>query len=117
MVAHPKGAWKKLDPSEAGAVLARAFLIARSEGIDRYVWYSWDNKYGLGMREPTSGATKAMAKQYEYIVEAMTGWAVSGCVESAAVWSCRMDKYGENPRVVAWAPDAPTMWNVPNAPK
>ncbi|WP_298269701.1 endo-1,4-beta-xylanase [Geobacter sp.] len=74
---HPmvsSAGWKKLELQiESGAYLARAFIIGRAEGLDRFFWYSWDNLYGLGMREPTTGTAKPMVKAYAQVVMWMKG--------------------------------------------
>ncbi len=48
---HPmvaKGGWKRLDiEKESGDYVVQAFLLARAEGVDRFFWYAWDNRYGF----------------------------------------------------------------------
>lgn len=86
-----KGGWRKLEETaEAGAVLQRAFLLARAEGVSRFYWYSWDNRYGLGMTESKTGSAKAMAADWTAIVGKMLGRTVLGCAAQEAVWTCEL---------------------------
>lgn len=47
-----KGGWRKLDSDmEAGAVIQRAFLLARAAGVERFYWYAWHNRYGWSLTD------------------------------------------------------------------
>lgn len=103
---HPmvaKGGWKRLGlEKESGDYLMRAFLIARAEGVDRFYWYSWDNRYGLGMIEPESGAPKPMVEKWRTMVERMVGATKLRCLQDGKVWRCsfvRQDGFTEQ---VTW---------------
>lgn len=107
--------WKKLGVAEeAGAYLARAYIIGRAEGLDRFYWYSWDNLYGLGMREPTTGHPKPMAETYGKVVEWLVGNQVGECDDNAGVWACSV--YHNNKQIgwVAWRSQGETQfWTKP----
>lgn len=106
---HPmvaKGGWRKLGlAQESGAFLQRAFLLARAEGIERFYWYSWDNRYGLGMIEPTTGAPKPMVESWRQIAGWMLGKTVTGCAQQGTGWSCDLrDSDGKGARIT-WQDD------------
>lgn len=115
---HPmvaSGGWRKLDSrTEAGAFLSRSLIIGRAEGIERFFWYSWDNLYGLGMREPKSGETKAMAAFYERTVKSLVGMKIESCNVSGGVWFCIL-KSSNNHKTewLVWSEEGTREWSIP----
>lgn len=106
--------WVRVDPQvDAGAYVIRSFVLALSENVERFHWYSWDNLYGLGMRNPTSGEPKAMTKAYEAAVKWLTGWKVTSCKESGLVWVCQLDQAGSKTRWLAWTLGSAAEWRTP----
>ncbi|KAF0161823.1 MAG: glycosidase-like protein [Rhodocyclaceae bacterium] len=104
---HPmvaKGGWKRLDQDkEAGEYVFRAFLLARAEGVERFYWYAWDNRYGLGLIEPTTGELKPMTESWRGLVQKLEGARDLGCRQKAARWQCDfVDKHG-NRESYSWA--------------
>ena len=89
---HPmvaNGGWKKLSlEQESGDYLIRSFLLARVEGVDRFYWYSWDNRYGLSMVEPTSGKPKPMADRWRNTVDRLLGATQLRCSQNGKIWRC-----------------------------
>ena len=84
-----KGGWKRLSlENESGDYLMRAFLLAKSEGVDRFYWYSWDNRYGLGMVEPTSGAAKPMVEKWRSLTSELVGASNLKCDVAGKKWNC-----------------------------
>ena len=114
---HPmvaKGGWKKFDSAdEGGGLLVRAFVLARAEGVERFFWYSWDNLYGLGMREPTAGIPKPMAKYFSYVVTLLQGWSVAPCESTLTIWTCKLERAGESPRWLVWSTKDSVSWTIP----
>lgn len=104
---HPmvaKGGWKRLGlEKESGDYLMRAFLIARAEGVDRFYWYSWDNRYGLGMIEPTIGKAKPMADAWRTLAEKLIGANNLVCKESSDKWTCTFALQSGQPSQIAWS--------------
>lgn len=89
---HPmvaKGGWKKLEWSqESGDVLERALMLARAEGVERFYWYGWDNQYGLGMIEPTSGKPKPIVDRWRSVVQELQGATGLRCSQRGREWTC-----------------------------
>ena len=113
-----RGGWRKLGgPGEAAATLLKTFLIARGEGVDRTVWYSWDNIYGLGMLEPTSREPKPIISGVRDAVSWLAGKSVKPCgIIANAVWSCELVDARGNVELVVWsiASDLPQRWVPPS---
>lgn len=101
-----KGGWKKLSlETESGDYLFRALLLGRAEGVERFYWYSWDNRYGLGMVEPTSGKPKPMAERWRTTVDRLVGATQLKCSQSAKNWRCTfLDREGAK-NEIAWLVD------------
>lgn len=101
-----KGGWKKLGlETESGEYLTRALLLARSEGVDRFFWYSWDNRYGLGMIESTSGAPKPMIEKWRTLTTELVGANNLKCVESGGKWNCTYARKDGAAREIGWVMD------------
>lgn len=104
---HPmvaNGGWKKLGlETESGDYLLRALILARAEGIERFYWYSWDNRYGLGMIEPTSGNPKPMVEKWRTAVDRLIGATRLKCDQSAKVFQCSFVRNGGGADEVSWS--------------
>ena len=99
-----KGGWKKLAlEHESGEYLTRAFLLARSEGVERFYWYSWDNRYGLGMIEATVGTPKPMVERWRSIVADMVGASKLTCSEVERKWACNYTHKDGATRTINWS--------------
>lgn len=103
---HPmvaKGGWKRLGiEKESGDFLMRAFLIARSEGVERFYWYSWDNLYGLGMIEPTARTVKPMAEAWQTLARKLIGATNLICKESSDQWMCSFVQHSGEATKIVW---------------
>lgn len=104
---HPmvaKGGWKRLGrEKESGDYLTRAFLIARAEGVDRFYWYSWDNRYGLGMVEPTTGQPKPMVEAWRSLAGKLIGATKLVCKETSEKWSCSFVQQSGETVGITWS--------------
>lgn len=98
---NPK--WKKLSAvGDAENYLARSFIVARSLGVDRFYWYSWDNLYGLGMMNPQALTPKPMAAVYGRMVKWLTGRVVGECTVKGALWACPLSQDGRRIGAIVW---------------
>jgi hypothetical protein len=107
--------WKRLGwKEESGAYLARALILGRSAGLSRFFWYSWDNLYGLGMLEPSSGEPKPIAAAVEQVGAWLGRDENVLCSVSGAVWSCRIGSELQGRAWIVWATkDRPLTWQIP----
>jgi hypothetical protein len=105
---HPmvaKGGWKKLAlEQESGDYLFRAFLLARAEGVERFYWYSWDNR-SLGMIEPTSGKQKPMVNMWRSTVDRLLGATGLACEQRVNAWHCTFVNRNGATELVTWTVD------------
>lgn len=103
---HPMVAtkgWKKLGlDEESGNYLIRAFLIALSEGVQRFYWYSWDNKNGLGLIEPQSGNPKPIVKAWRAQTASLIGATQVKCTEAGTRWRCSFVQNSGTQAEVTW---------------
>jgi hypothetical protein len=103
---HPmvaNGGWKKLGlEKESGVYLLHAFLLARSGGVERFYWYSWDNK-ALGMIEPTSGKPKPVTETWRNMVDTLVGATKLKCSQSGNQWRCSFVKRNGMAQEISWA--------------
>lgn len=77
-----KGGWRKLDADrEAGAVIARTFLLSRAEGVSRLYWYAWTNNYGWGLTS-ADGRPKPATAYWTRTFDAMLGYTLGECSSS-----------------------------------
>lgn len=85
-----KGGWRKLDADrEAGAVIQRAFLLARAEGVERFYWYAWNNPYGWGLSD-SAGMPKPAAADWQKIFSILEGAHVSTCIAQNESYACEI---------------------------
>ena len=102
-----KGGWRKLDANqELGAVIQRAFLLARAEGTDRFYWYTWTNAYGWGLVD-SRGIQKPGVHMWGEIVERMLNRQVGTCVLDSPRFSCELGRKPTENLTLQWTdPDA-----------
>lgn len=113
----PEGAgvdpsWKRLQPEEGAAYVARALILGRWAGLERFYWYAWDNR-SLGLVEPRSRALKPAGQAYGKVAEWLTGAELLGCLSSGPVWRCETLNVAGERAWLAWSVDGGGSWEVP----
>ena len=79
---------------EVGAVIMRAFLIARAEGVSRFYYYSWTNPYGWSLSD-SNGVAKPGTKYWQKVFDLMLDREVLACDLRDPNFSCDLrDKMG-----------------------
>lgn len=81
--------WYRVSSGESAAYVARALLVGRAAGLERYFWYAWDNT-SLGLIEPSTGALKPGAVAFRTVARWLGQSDVAGCEVDAGRWSCRL---------------------------
>lgn len=85
-----KGGWRKIGVGEPlSALIQRAFLIARGEGVARFYWYAWSNAYGWGLADK-AGRAKPGVEGWNAVVDLILGQTVWGCAGAGDIYSCRV---------------------------
>jgi len=80
--------WKKYVGDAAATLPFRTFLIALSEGVDRFYWYAWDNRNGLGMLEASSQSEKTSVEGWRFAVSKLLGAKQVKCRPNNTRWHC-----------------------------
>jgi hypothetical protein len=110
--------WRMLQvDDEAPAYLARSFIVARSEGIERFFWYAWDSAHSFGMLEPALRVPKPMTKAYAQTMEWLLDRRLKGCTRHPeAVWACEVANDAGLVGWIVWREDdREEPWNLPVA--
>lgn len=107
--------WRKVRVDEGAAVVARALILGRWAGLERFYWYAWDNT-NLGLVEPSTGALKPAAVAYQTLI----GWmafVTPQCSESMGTWVCALpdNAAGQTRRIVWQASGRPASFILPVA--
>jgi hypothetical protein len=80
-----------VDPETRGAAhVFRALVLARSLGVDRYIWYSWDHLRGLALRNPVRKNEKPVMAGWRAAQNLMSSYDVLPCRRSKDVWECEL---------------------------
>lgn len=87
-------------PEQAGARTARAMIVAASAGIDRFVFYAWDNGR-MGALDAVSGKPTALARSMEVTRRWLVGATLS-CRRDGGVadFSCAVQRGGQQARLL-----------------
>ena len=90
-----EGSWGKpeeCNPPDQTAYLARHYLLHASAGVDRYIWYSYDNEITGTLWSESGGlseAGKAYGELYNWMVGATLG---QPCAASGDTWTCGFNR-------------------------
>ena len=111
--------WKKLDRTNAGPFVARAYILSWAAGVERLYWYCWDHKV-MGFVEPNTKAEKQnVVKAYSVTMEWLVGNVIDGCKRAGKIWTCILKKpsganewivWSEEEKVATWV--IPKDWQV-----
>jgi hypothetical protein len=105
---HPEA----LSESAAAATLARALVLARAAGVERFYWYAWDNDaMGLADRDGARAPGRALAEIQRWLV----GAHLDGCRRgSDGTWICAVRRDGHDQWIV-WNPSGKAELPTPPA--
>jgi hypothetical protein len=102
------GTWLRLDPdTQAGAFVARSLILGRAVGLDRFYWYAWDNKYGLGMIDPSTSQPGKIATAYATTIEWLNHSVINDCTQNKNnLMICqKTDRMGKQSHII-WSTSA-----------
>ena len=94
--------WTRYESGDSDWLVARALILARGEGIERFYWYSWDHK-ALGLIEPKARTLKPGAEAFGRVFNWLFDSGVKPCEVQSNVWSCGIYKDGISIGWVAWS--------------
>lgn len=104
--------WKRLLADEAAAYVARALILGRWAGLERFYWYAWDNR-GLGLIEPGSKQTKQAGRAYAVVADWLIGKRQAGCESLGPVWQCAIRGGDDEVSWLVWSLSGVRAWEVP----
>jgi hypothetical protein len=101
-----------LDETAAAATLARALVLARAAGVERFYWYAWDNE-DMGLAE-RNGHVRAPGRALAEVQRWLVGASLDGCRRATdGTWTCGLRRDGRAQWVV-WNPNGRAQ--LPNPP-
>jgi hypothetical protein len=100
-----------LSETEAAATVARAFVLARAAGVERFYWYAWDNEdTGLADRD---GVARAPGRALAEVQRWLVGARLDGCRRaSGGAWTCSLVRDGRAQWII-WNPSGRAELPVP----
>lgn len=106
--------WLRLQPEEAAAYVARALILGRASGIERYYWYAWDNGF-MGSIEPKDKSIKPAGIAYGQVYSWMVGNKLEKCSQKIDLWICSIsDAQGSTAHMV-WTSGVERTWIPPQS--
>lgn len=104
--------WKRLEPNEAASYVARALILGRESGLERYYWYAWDNGY-MGSIEPKSKSIKPVGVAFGQVYKWMVGSRLGKCVNNLDLWVCTLNAPQGRAAHIAWTTGVERAWIPP----
>lgn len=93
------------DPDQQAAFVVRHYMLHLSRGVDRYLWYAWEDTWGT-LWNSTSGVLKpgiAYKNVYNWLVGATLSQA---CSASGGTWTCGITRPNGYQGLVVWNPSS-----------
>lgn len=106
--------WLRLQPEEAADYVARALILGRVSGLDRFYWYAWDNGY-MGLIEPKDKSIKPAGIAYGQVYKWLVGNKLERCSQKIDIWICTLsDSQGKSSHIV-WTSGVTRDWIPPQS--
>jgi hypothetical protein len=97
--------WLRLDQGNAIASVIRANILALTQGVSRFYWYSYDHTE-MGLSEPKSKHKKAAAFAYQNLALQLIGSKAQGCsIDSSVIWICKFIDSENSAQFYVWTTD------------
>jgi hypothetical protein len=93
---------------EAAAVLVRALLVGRSSGIERFLWYEWDNHccVSLFMTETDNATPTHAGLAYANLQKWLVGNKLGSCAaDGHGTWTCDLLFSDGRHGLILWNPN------------
>jgi PKD repeat protein len=93
------------DPDQQAAFLVRHYMLHLSRGVDRYLWYAWEDTWGT-LWNSTSGVLKpglAYKNVYNWLVGATLS---QTCSASNGTWTCGITRPNGYQGLIVWNPSS-----------
>ncbi len=93
---------------QGAGIVIRAMLIGQSAGIERFIWYAWDNHccVSLFMTEADNATPTRAALAYANLQKWMVGSTLEPCTwDTEGTWSCGLRFSDGRHGVILWNPN------------
>ena len=100
---------------DAAGVAVRALLVGRSSGIERFLWYEWDNHccVSLFMTETDNATPTRAAIAYANVQKWLVGNVFGPCTAgSNGTWSCNLQFSDGRHGLILWNPKGSATANL-----
>jgi len=95
---------------QAAGIVIRALLVARSAGVERFIWYAWDNHccVSLFMTEADNATPTRAALAYANLQTWLVGSTLEPCApDGSGTWSCQLRFADGRHGLILWNPNRP----------
>ncbi len=96
---------------QAAGIVIRALLIGQSAGIERFIWYAWDNHccVSLFMTEADNATPTRAALAYANLQTWLVGNTLEPCAaDGSGTWSCQLRFADGRHGLILWNPNRRT---------
>ena len=105
---------KVLTLDEAGAYVARCYVLNWALGVSRFYFYSWDSEVG-GLTEADGKTLKPVATAYAEVEDWLVGTRMTSCLpDSQHTWICELRRAGYRSWII-WNPVRSRDFQIPAA--
>lgn len=104
--------WKRVSAIDSAGIIARALIIGRSAGLERYFLYAWDNK-GMGFIEPSTQALKPAASAIGDVAQWLRDWNLGSCRPQKEIWVCELVSNSGQRAWIVWTEIGSSKWIPP----
>jgi hypothetical protein len=91
---------------QQAAVAVRALLVANTSGVERFLWYAWDNHccVTLYMTEKDDATPTSAALAYANVQKWLANNILSPCTQDRGLWSCGLLLRHGRHGLILWKP-------------
>lgn len=103
---------KVLTDEEASAFLARAYIINWGLGVQRLIWYAWDDQE-MGLTEADGKTVKISAAAYTRIHDWLVGARMVSLSSDNHAWTCHIERDHGYSAWIVWHQNGTTTFDIP----
>jgi len=104
--------WKRISANDSAGIVARALIIGRSGGLERYFLYAWDSK-SMGFIEPSTQSLKPGALALGDVFQWLREWKLGSCALQKGVWVCLLANDSNQNAWIVWVETGINTWTPP----
>lgn len=101
--------WKRVLANDSSGIVARALIIGRSAGLERYFLYAWDNN-SMGFIEPSAQTLKPAALAMGSVFQWLRDWNLGPCQPEKGIWVCKLQNSSGRSAWIVWTEIGSGKW-------